>query len=533
MKTLVTLLILSIMIMWWAIASWAGSGKGFHELEKDYSENRSTPYLDAHLHEPVLDTGQEKKNRASGTIENRFKTTQTQLLNRKNDEMGLLKDSILHNGLFQPSQILWDAVKQLEDDHGFEKLLETNYSFETVLSVILANNREIKMAFEAARATLEKYGQVTNLDEILNQYSAFTKGLDMKIGKPHHNKRVNMNFPFPGMLALKGEIVNKETLIARLDLVKTVQSVLVKTNNLYQNIIFQNEAIRITEETLLLLSRLKDVVETVYSTGRSSLNDVMKIEMEIDKLQTDIAEKRDKKDALQVKLNKLLNISYEFVPKVSPKPMPQFLNYSKKDLIREGLETRIEIKGLHASLDKMKLMIAMAEKRFYPDATPGYSFFQNRTIRQVGSEAPSSAFGSRPMIRGASWFGMNDAYIRETRTKLKAMEEKLESLKNKTVDEIFTAIFRYEKAERFRKLFKDRLVPKSQITIETTEALYSTGKVDFLELIDSEQRNLKYKLSLEKAIRDLNIEAMNLARLVGAKIIERTQDGFTKIENGE
>ncbi len=498
-------------------------GDKFSRLLKNYQEYSGSNYSKNNL-SPKKETPRLPELKESffqtGT-QQEIKQVQRDLSNRKEEGTRNLEKVLLKNGLFEPHHGLWKRTKDFTTSTNFEGLLKKNYGLETLLTTALRNNRSIKKTYIEATASLEKYNQVSNLDEILNQYAVFTKNLQIQTGKPLHKKSPVMNFPFPGMLALKGNIVDKEIQLAQLELENVVQEVITRIREIYHKTLYLIEAVDITHETLGLLKRLRDVINIIYTTGKSTLNDVLKIQMEIDRIENDLIDLEEKRKTLQVQMNKLLDISLAFAPEKLQKVGPILLGYKGEELFKRGIEKRNAIKRTVKNLERMELIIKMAEKKFYPDFTPGFSFFQNRLIRQVGTDAPENPFSTRPKIRGGNWFGSNDAYIRETKIKYKALLEKLKELKNKTVAEITHAIYRYETADRNRKLYKLKLVPKSKITIATTEALYKTGKVDFLELIDSETRFLNYSLALKKAIRDMNMEAAKIEKLVGERITNR------------
>ena len=498
-------------------------GDKFSRLLKNYQEYSGSKYLKNNLspkkETPRLPELKESFFQASSQKE--IKQVQRDLSNRKEEGTRNLEKVLLKNGLYEPHHNLWERTKDFTNSTNFEGLLKKNYDLETILTIALRNNRSIKKTYTEAKASLEKYNQVSNLDEILNQYAVFTKNLKIQTGKPLHKKSPAMNFPFPGMLTLKGNIVDKEIQLAQLDLENVVQEVITRIRETYYKTLYLNEAIDITHETARLLKHLRDVINRIYTTGKSTLNDVVKIQMEIDRIENNLIDLEEKRKTLQIQMNQLLDISLPFAPKNFQKIEPIPFAYKGENLLKEGLEKRNAIKKTVKNIERMELIIIMAEKKFYPDFTPGFSFFQNRLIKQVGTDAPEAPFSAKPKIRGGNWFGLNDAYIRETKIKYKALQEKLEELKNKTVDEITRALYEYETANRDRILYKLKLVPKSKITIKTTEALYKTGKVDFLELIDSETRFLNYSLTLKKAIKDMNIEAAKIERLVGERITNR------------
>lgn len=488
----------------------------FSQLLNDYQNYSGSEYLKKNLSpekETTLFSGPTEMLHSNSRQE--FEQIQKELSFRKEKEMKAFEEVILKNGLFQPPKELWDKLRNYSGPTDYENLIEEQYNLQTILTVALQKNRSIKKGYEKAKASLEKYNQVSNLDEILNQYSVFTKGLNIKTGKPKHMKSPSMNFPFPGMLSLKGNIVDKEIALAKLELENIVQNVITKIRKTYYETVYLNEAIGITEETIGLLKRLRGVINRIYTTGKTTLNDVVKIQIEIDRRENDLLDLDEKKKTLQVTINTLLDISSVFQPQKIENSGPNILSYKIEGLIKEGLVNRNLLKKTVTKLERMQLIIEMAEKKFYPDFTSGYSFFQNSLLKQVGTDAPSQTFSARPKIKGGNWFGSNDAYIRETKIKYKALREKLEELKNNTIDEITRAINRYETADRDRQLYEIHLVPKAALTIEITEALYRTGKVDFLELIDSEARYLNYNLTLKRSIKTMNIEAANIKRLVG------------------
>lgn len=497
-----------------------GYGDEFSELLKNYQEYSGSDYLKNNLSPKVKAVRKPEKDDSLKRKKLEFEKVQKELSIRKGDETGKLEEVILKNGIFEPPYDLWKIVTSYSHANDSEKLLHEDYSLKTILTVALRNNRSIKKAYEEAKASLEKYNQVSNLDEILNQYAVFTKNLEIQTGKPLHKQSPVMNFPFPGMLSLKGNIVEKEILIAKLKLENVVQDIITKVRESYYEFLYLGEAAEIIDETMWLLKRLREVINRIYTTGKSTLNDIVKIQMEIDRIEKLLEDFKEEQKTLLVQINKFLDIATTFKPESVQENKPNIPVYKTEDLLKEGLVKRNVLKRTSADIERMELIIEMAEKKFYPDFTPGYSFFQNRLMKQVGTDAPAATFSTRPKVRGANWFGSNDAYIRETKLKYKALQEKLEEIKNNTVDEITRAVYRYETADRDYVLYKSKLVPKAETTIETTEALYMTGKADFLELIDSEERYLNYNLTLKKAARDMNIGVARIERLVGEAIAD-------------
>lgn len=444
-----------------------------------------------------------------------LKKMQATLTDRKSSDAMTLEDAIVENGLFAPSLDLWFKLK---NDPDIEKILQEDFSLKTVLAVALKNNPKIQSEYKLARASLERYDQVSNLDEIMNQYASFTKDLEINIGNPMLlNRPLMMNFPFPGMLALKGDIVMKDIQVSALELKKTVQDIVVSTRQAYYELSYLADAIKITDGSLKIIQKMKDAVNSLYISGKVSMNDIVKIQMEIEKLQNKIESLDQEKKTAQLTLNKLMGINGNFTPSNTDELKPYILAFKKSELLQKSIHNRVDILILSKQLERMNLMIKMAEKEFYPDFTVGFSVFQNRI------EKP--AFSAMPMVRSGNWFGKNDAYIRETKIRYNSKKDMLEDLKNTTETMINETLFKYENAQRFFNLYDSKLVPESQMAVDISTALYVNRKIGFVDLMSSQELFLKYSLQLKESVKNMNVELAKIERLLGEQLSQTFEKG--------
>jgi cobalt-zinc-cadmium efflux system outer membrane protein len=95
------------------------------------------------------------------------------------------------------------------DDASTIAELRERLSLQTVQALILVRNPSIKAATRRFQAALEGFDQVTQMDEILRQYSAFTESVMAGVGPMRGSDNIGMKFPFPGVTALKGQVAEK------------------------------------------------------------------------------------------------------------------------------------------------------------------------------------------------------------------------------------------------------------------------------------------------------------------------------------
>jgi len=105
------------------------------------------------------------------------------------------------------------------------------------------------------------------------------------------------------------------------------------------------------------------------------------------------------------------------------------LGFPAPELANVAFEHQQELKLLLEEIRKSEMAIQLAEKKYYPDLTPGFSCFEDRKARRVGTVKTSESFEATPDTQPELWFGENDAYIRKARLNYQSLLKNLEDHK--------------------------------------------------------------------------------------------------------
>ena len=190
---------------------------------------------------------------------------------------------------FQPDARLLRSLRPAGTDaHAAGEALKAEFTPATLATLALLRSPRVKAAENRLRASIEAFSQVQNLDEILRQYTAFTEGLKTGVGPMKGKNPVNVAFPFPGVLALKGQIVEQEVKAAREDLEAARRETVTAARIAYWNLLFSHQAQKITAETIGLFEHLEAVARTRYEAGKASFQDVS-VTKYVDSSSTDLA----------------------------------------------------------------------------------------------------------------------------------------------------------------------------------------------------------------------------------------------------
>lgn len=149
----------------------------------------------------------------------------------------------------------------------------------------------------------------------------------------------------------------------------------------------------------------------------------------------------------------------------------------------------------------------------------------------VGTTAVKESFPTTTeSFRGAGlpktpWFGTEDAYLRETRQKLRALREDLKKAETATNTMVRNAWFMLDRARRETALYRDEVVKLSRSALDVSTRGYESGNVSFADVIDSYTIWLKANLTLERNRSDLGIAWAELERVTGTQLNDEGDNG--------
>jgi hypothetical protein len=417
-----------------------------------------------------------------------------------------------------------EIIAAADDDARTIDRLRPRFSLQTVQRLILLRNPSVESAKHRFRAALEGFDQVTQLDNILRQYSAFTEAVMPGVGPMQGMDAIQTKFPFPGVTALKGQVAEKNVEAEKqaLDLVR--RDIVAQGTKAYWNLLYIHRAQRITRDTLEQLKHLESVATTRYGAGKTSYQDVVKIRIGREKLEEQLATLKEQRVNLETELLALMDIQPGNSLGWPDTPTPDLSLPKLASLYPLAMENRQELNRMRAMLGKMERMVEMAETMIQPTFTQNYSLYTDEAVLQAGSAGMKPTFTTTVSpARGRGlpknvWFGTRDTYLRETRRKLDALLADLADAEARTRLMVRMGWFDLDRARRERSLYKDRLLDLSQTSLDVSTRGYESGSVSFADVINSYTGWLDVNLAGQRRNSDVGIARAELERRVGAPL---------------
>ena len=408
-------------------------------------------------------------------------------------------------------------------DAAVDELKET-FSLETLEALTLLRNPGIESARSNVQATLESFSQVTNLDEILRQYSVFTEGLMTGIGPMKGTEPPKTRFPFPGVTALKGQAVDQAVRAAVEELEIARRDAVTEVRKTFWNLVYLRQARQITAETLDLFRNLESVANSRYQSGKTSFQDVIKVGIRTNILQEDLTTLAERQRNLETVLLEILDLPPQSGVGRPEDRTPAKTLPSLDRLYAIAEERRQELRRMRAMIGRTERMVEMAETMVLPSFSLELSAYRDAPLQQVGSAAAKPAFPTTTQAsRGSGlplnpWYGKNDAWLRQTRENLAALRANLRKAEAATDKMVRQAWFALDKALRETALYENTVVDLSRSALDVSTRGYESGTVTFADVIGSYTTWLEVRTSLARKQSDIGVARAELEQVVGTTL---------------
>ena len=388
---------------------------------------------------------------------------------------------------------------------------------DNYLKIGAENNPGLKAKFSEYNAALEKVPQVGALPDPTASFGYFISPLETRVGPQRAKLGINQMFPWFGTLNAQEDVAIQRAK-AKYEVFEEAKSKLFfDIKSAYFNIYFVKKGIDITRENISILNTFQQLALIKIETGKASAVDEMRVEMEINELENQLAYLVDSKWALEVQFNKLLNQSIENSIITPNLLWDKNLDLSKDVILDSILNQNHLVKQLDFKIASWRNQEVVAKKLGAPKLSIGvdYAFIGNSANPNLGSENGRDAILfpkigiSIPIYRKKYKAMFNEATLYAEANEFKKVD------KQNQLTSLFEKGFKdYKDGNRRILLFAKQLILADK-SLSILLAAYSSDGENFEEVLRMERKVLKYTLELDKARADKNAAAAFINYLTG------------------
>ena len=401
--------------------------------------------------------------------------------------------------------------------------LESNVTLNRLIDYALQSNTKIVEAREAWKATIENRRIATGLPDPQLMFTYFPNPIETRLGPQDWNASLSQSIPYPGKLMKAGDIVDKDSEVARLSLDKSIRDTATNVKVAFFELSYIRNAQKVAAENSKLIEHLRKVVETVYSEDQAAFIDIVKAQSQAGQLQYDILLLNELEMTEVTNLNSLLNRPPQAIigELVLPAVQPPVYNLSELyDLAKLNQE---EIKMMDALVSKADIHVDLATDQRLPDFKVGvfYAGIGSPDVVQVPRDAGDDVFGVQFGLSVPIWFGKNNSKVNQALAEKARTVAAKKSQVNDTNSNIHSLYFRLQNALRLITLYNDNLLPQAASSMNMAETLFREKQTGFSDFIEAQSTWYNFNLAIARATADYGKYLARLERLIGYRITEK------------
>jgi len=316
-------------------------------------------------------------------------------------------------------------------------------------------------------------------------------------------------FPGPGKLRAGAQVATAESQAKYFDFEGAILQTAFDLKQAYYKLHFLNDQLRINRETLSLLNDLEQIARAQNEVGKGTLQDVLRAQIERDRVSTDIANLEDSRQPLLASFKAALGMT----PDQTNPPVPGHLktteiNPDADELLKVAFARNPQLKAMEAGVRAAEAGIALAYKSRVPDFSLGLmaDFKANPVVYRPLAEM------TLPIWRDKTAAEIAGAKAREL-----AAKARLTAAQISLAVDFAEQSFAYREIGRNLDLLENRLIPKARQSLEIARAGYLAGTIDFFNLMDTERTLLNFELSEVEARVQREIVLARLSLLIAGQ----------------
>lgn len=372
-------------------------------------------------------------------------------------------------------------------------------SIDKYLVIAAKNNPELKSKFNNYLAAMEKVSQVGVLPDPQVAFNYFIVPIETKLGPQQFNVQLKQQFPWFGTLDREKDAAAGFAKVKYEVFENAKSNLFFDVKSTYYELYYNQKSKDIVNQNLSILRTFKELALVKVESGKATLADVYRVEMEINDLNNQLQLLEDQTETLNVKFNNLLNTSVE-----STIEQPDSLSEVELDIQELVIDSNHNIKALDVKLAAFMAQEKVANDMGKPNFSIGVGYTSignNSMVNNAGRDAilfPAITF-KLPIYREKY-----NSMIREVQLKQEGVKEERQAMKNKLNTILVKEQNKMNDAQRRYRLYHNQTILANK-TIKILLELYSTEATNFEEILRMERRILSYQLAKEKALVDQHV----------------------------
>lgn len=261
----------------------------------------------------------------------------------------------------------------------------------------------------------------------------------------------------------------------------------------------------VIRDTLELLDDIETLARAQNDVGKGSLQDVLRAQIEQQRLATELANLEDSRNLLFAQFKAALGLRED-----DDAPIPQTFEYTASapnptQLVTLALARNPRLNAMKAEVQRADASLRLAYKSRVPDFELGFE----ADVKAVPIVAMPRFGVSLPI-----WRDKIAALIARAQAGKGAAEARLSAEQIRVAVEFAEQSFMLREASRTLELLTDQLLPRALQSLQIAQLGYVSSKIEFIDLLDAERTLLEFKVAEVEARVQRELALARLSLLI-------------------
>jgi outer membrane protein TolC len=392
-----------------------------------------------------------------------------------------------------------------------DSVLRKRLVLQELTQEVLARNPELVAARKQWEAATTRIAQARSLDDPILSVQLWNVPQPFKATQADNTIfGLSQNLPFPGKLALKGDVASRSAEMTEQMLRARERELVVRLKQAYYDLFLAQKAVQIHHEQVELLRQFVTIANAKFRGGMGSQADVLKAQVELSLLFQHLPVLEQRRKTTEAMLNTLLDRNPASPLGLAEEPAHLPFTHPADDLHSLALNERPEIKAAELDVQRSEQSRALAQRQYYPDFNVAFQRFQNYQANDgfgayVAMTIPF-AFWTKPKY---------DAGVQEAEAAVSVAQAQQHTVENMTRFQINDLLAKLRATDQMATLYRTTILPQAEQSLEAARVGYRAGKGGFLDLIDTQRAWRGFQLEYFKALVDHQYRLAELEQIVG------------------
>jgi len=350
----------------------------------------------------------------------------------------------------------------------------------SLIDEALSKNPDVAAARQAAAAAGQRPAQARSLPNPMFSVGYTNDGWSPSLGTQEMTTlgfMASQELPYPGKRGLRGDIAAREAGQVEQQAERVGRGIAAAVKRAYYGLLLSRHLLDLIHDQEENWKQIEGVARARYAVGQGAQQDVLRVQVEVTRIEQLLAEQEAEAEIRLAELNRLLdrapNAPLETSARLALRPVQGSLD----QLFAWATAVSPEVKGAGLGIERATLAVSLARKEFKPDFSVQTSYM-NR-----GGLAPMWQAGigiSVPLYRKRLSAGLAEAEA-QFRSSQSAIESVRLQLRFRTQERLT----QLKTTERVATLYGEGIVPQDRMSVEAALANYQTGKVPFIAVLEA------------------------------------------------